>query len=129
MSNDCGRDNKFMVGFFVGGLIGAGIMFLMGTKEGKKVEKMIEKKGQETFGDIEDQIDELKEKGEELIKKSEVIKDQVLEQLEDKKEDMSVEATKRIDTALAGAVEIQEKGLSATANLRKHLFKNLPKKG
>lgn len=128
MNNECSRDNKFMIGFFVGGLIGAGLMFFMGTKEGKKVEKMIEKKGKETLGDLEDEIDDLKEKGKELMKKSEVIKDQMLEQLEDKKEDLTVEATKRIDTALAGAEEIQEKGLSATANLRKHLFRNLPKK-
>ncbi|MFH0750113.1 MAG: YtxH domain-containing protein [Candidatus Gottesmanbacteria bacterium] len=126
--NDNNRDNKFMIGFFVGGLIGAGLMFLMGTKEGKKIEKLIEKKGKETLEDLEEKVDELKEKGEELIKKGEAIKDQVMEQIEDKKEDLTEEATKRLDSALANVVEIQEKGLTTTTNLRKRLFKNIPKR-
>ncbi len=122
------RDNKFMIGFFIGGLIGAGLMFLMGTKEGKKVEKMIEKKGKETLDDLEEKVDELKEKGEELIKKGEAIKEQFMEQIEDKKEDLTEEASKRLDNALASVVEVQEKGVTATTNLRKRLFKNVPKR-
>jgi len=126
--NENNRDNKFMIGFFIGGLIGAGLMFLMGTKEGKKIEKMIEKKGKETLSDLEEKVDELKEKGEELIKKGEAIKEQVMEQIEEKKEDLTEEATKRLDSALANVEEIQEKGLTTTANLRKRLFKNIPKR-
>ncbi len=126
MNND--RDNKFMIGFFIGGLIGAGLMFLMGTKEGKKVEKMLEKKGKETLEDLEDKVSELKEKGEELLKKGEAIKEQVMEQIEEKKEDLTEEASKRLDNALASVVEIQEKGVATTTNLRKRLFKNVPKR-
>jgi len=127
MNND--RDNKFMIGFFIGGLIGAGLMFLMGTKEGKKVEKMIEKKGRETLEDLEDKVGELKEKGEELLKKGEAIKEQVMEQIEEKKDDLTEEASKRLDSALASVVEVQEKGIATTTNLRKRLFKNVPKRG
>ena len=129
MNNDSGRDNKFMIGFFIGGLIGAGVMFLMGTKEGKKVEKMLVRKGKETLDDLEDKVDELKEKGEELLKKGEAIKEQVLEQIEDKRDDLTEEASKRLDSALASVVEAQEKGLTTTTNLRKRLFKNVPKRG
>lgn len=126
--SDNHNDNRFMIGFFIGGLIGAGLMFLMGTKEGKKIEKLIEKKGKETIDDLEEKVEELKEKGEELIKKGEVIKEQVMEQMEEKKEDLTEEATKRLDSALANVEHIQEKGLSTTATLRKRLFRNVPKK-
>ena len=122
------HDTKFWIGFFIGGLVGAAIIFLLGTKEGKKIEKLIEKKGKLALDDLEEKVDELKEKGEELIKKGEVIKEQVMEQMVDKKEDLTVEATKRLDSALANVEEIQEKGLSTTSNLRKRLFKNIPKK-
>ncbi len=125
--NENNRDNKFMIGFFIGGLIGAGLMFLLGTKEGKKLEKLVEKKGKETLSDLEDKVDELKEKGEELIKKGEMIKEKVLEQVEEKKSDFTHEATKRLDSALASVEEIQEKGLATTSSVRKHLFKNIPK--
>lgn len=126
--NNNHHDFKFMIGFFIGGLLGAAIMFLIGTKEGKKVEKILEKKGKEALDDIEDKVDELKEKGEELVKKGEAIKDQVMEQIEEKKEDLTEEASKRLESALASVVEVQEKGLTATTTLKKRIFKNIPKK-
>jgi len=129
--NDSGdrNDMKFFMGLIVGGLVGAGAVFLLGTKEGKKVQKMIREKGEDLVEDVGDQIAEFEKKGKELAKQGEALKEQFVEQIEEKKEDLTVEATKKLDEALANIEDIQEKGLSTTATLRKRLFKNLPKKG
>jgi len=121
------RDFKFWVGFFIGGLVGAAVIVFLGTKEGKKLGNLLEKKGKLALDELEDKVDELKAKGEELVKKGEEIKEQVLEHVEEKKETLTEEATKRIETALASVEQIQAQGLSTTSNLRKR-FKNVPKR-
>lgn len=122
------RDTKFWVGFFIGGLIGAVVLFLMGTKEGKKTKKLLTERGKDFLDDVEDKLGELEKKGKELAKEGEVIKDQVLENLEEKKEVLSEGATEKLDSALAHIEKLQEQGLETTATLRKKLFKNIPKK-
>ncbi len=121
-------DIKFWVGFFIGGLIGAVILFLVGTKEGKKTGKLLEEKGQDFLDELEDRLAELEKKGKDLVKQGEDIKEQVVGQLEDKKDDVSHEVVKKLDTALAHIEALQEHGRETTADLRKKLFKNLPKK-
>lgn len=129
MSDGHRPDGKFLLGFFIGGLVGAGVLFLLGTKEGKKVRKDVEEKGKELAKDLHEKIEDLEEQGKELVKKSEEIKEQVVEQLEEKKEVMTKETTERLDSALAHIEAIQEHGRQTTANIRKKLFKNIPKRG
>ena len=119
---------KFMGGLFLGGIIGALVIFFLGTKEGRKAGKYIQKKGEEFIDDIEEKVGEIKEKGEDLIEQGEDLKNRVIAEVEEKKQDLSHETVKRIDSALASVEKVQEKGLEATGNLRKH-FTNLPKKG
>ena len=38
------KDNRFWFGFFIGGLIGAAIIVLLGTKEGKKIEEYLSRR-------------------------------------------------------------------------------------
>lgn len=128
MSDRHGPDGKFMMGFLIGGLVGAGVIFLLGTKEGKKVAKDIGKKGREVADDIHEKIEDLEVSGKELLKKSEEIKEQVVEQIEEKKEAITREASEKIDDTLAHIEAIQERGRQTTANIRKK-FKNLPKRG
>jgi len=120
-------DGRFLLGFFIGGLIGAIVIFFLGTKEGKKAGKLIEKKGRETLDDIEEKLEEIEEKGKELVEKGEAIKDQVIERIEDKTEDVSKEVTQRLDKALEKLEDVQRGSLQTTAKIRKH-FVNLPKK-
>jgi gas vesicle protein len=49
-------DFRFLLGFFIGGLIGAVIIFLLGTKEGKKTGRFLEEKGRDLLDDLQDQI-------------------------------------------------------------------------
>jgi gas vesicle protein len=123
-----GTDLKFLAGFFIGGLIGALTIFFLGTKEGKKAGKFLQQKGADVVDHLEDEIEILEQKGKDLAKHGEEIKEQVIEKLEDKSEELTESATKKLDSALAHIEEIQEHGMETTASIRKRLFKNLPKK-
>ena len=123
-----GTDIKFLAGFFIGGLIGALVIFFLGTKEGKKAGKLLQQKGEDVLGELEDQVEELEQKGKDLLKHGEEIKEQVLEKIEDKSEEFTETASRKLDSALAHIEEIQEHGRETTASIRKRLFKNLPKK-
>lgn len=119
MNNDR-RDGKFVLGLFLGGLLGALIIFFLGTKDGKKTAKEIEKKSKEAIDDVLEKLDELQEKGEAL-------KEQVVEQIVEKKDALTEVASGKIDSALKKIEEIQEHGRQTTAHLRRE-FKNLPKR-
>jgi gas vesicle protein len=121
------HDGKFLFGFFLGGLIGALIIFFLGTKEGKKAEKIFRARGKDILDELEEKLDELQEKGKDLVRHGEELKEQVMDTLEDKKEEFSERAVEKIGTALERIEEIQQKGMDTTATLRKK-FRNLPKK-
>jgi len=122
-----GPDARFLLGFFLGGILGAIVIFLVGTKEGKKTTKLLEQKGKDFIDDLDDRLKDLEKQGQELAKKSEEIKEQVVETLEEKKETITTEASSKIDNALAHIEALQEHGRETTASLRKRLFKNAPK--
>ena len=128
MSDEHRGEGKFLFGFFIGGLIGALVIFFLGTKEGQKTGKLLKRKGEDVLDDVQEKIEELEQRGKELVKQGEAIKEQVLENLEEKKEAVTETAVEKIDTALAHIEELQEHGRQTTASLRKRLFKNLPKK-
>lgn len=122
------NDNgKFLFGLFLGGLIGALLIFFLGTKEGKKAGKLLEKKGKDILDEVEDRLDELEERGKELVAQGVEIKEQVMEKLDEKREELTESAVEKIDSALAHLEEMQQKGAETTALLRRR-FKNLPKK-
>ena len=128
MSDEHRGEGKFLFGFFIGGLIGALVIFFLGTKEGQKTGNLLKRKGEDVLDDVQEKIEELEQRGKELVKQGEAIKEQVLENLEEKKEAVTETAVEKIDTALAHIEELQEHGRQTTASLRKRLFKNLPKK-
>ncbi len=121
------HEGKFMFGFFLGGLIGALIVFFLGTKEGKKMEKLLEHKGKDVLDDLDEKLEELEQSGKELVKKGEAMKARVMDTLEDKRDEMTDATVEKIDTALAHIEAIQHKGVETTKNIRQK-FTNLPKK-
>ncbi len=64
MNNNGNHGNKFFEGFIWGAIIGGAIVFLMGTKKGKKLLKAITQEGVGNLADIidegidEDELDE-----------------------------------------------------------------------
>ena len=123
-----GKDLKFWIGFFIGGLLGAIVLFFLGTKEGKKAGKLLEVKGKDLLDELEDHLDELDKKGKELAKQGEEIKDEVLDKLGEKKGELTETATEKLDEALAHIEKLQEHGRQTTMAIRKSLFKNIPKR-
>lgn len=128
MENEHHGDFRFWVGFFIGGLIGAVVLFFVGTKEGKRTGKLLEKKGKEALGDLEEKVEDLQEKGKELLKEGDRLKEEVLDTMNDQKEELTGEVKKRLDKTLETLEEAQKESLSATTTLRRKHFKNLPKK-
>ncbi len=127
MSENHQGDGKFLFGFFIGGLIGALIIFFLGTKEGKRAGRQLERRGKDIFDELEERLDELESKGRDLVRQGEKIKEHVMDTIEEKKEEMSESAVERIDSALAHLEELQQQGAETTSALRKR-FKNLPKR-
>lgn len=127
MSENQNADGKFLFGFFIGGLLGALVIFFLGTKEGKKAGRDLERRGKDILDELEDRLDELQSKGKDLVRQGEKIKEHMMDTIEDKKDEMSESAVERIDTALAHLEELQQQGAETTATLRKR-FKNLPKR-
>jgi len=125
--SDNSNDGKFLFGFFIGGLIGALVIFFLGTKEGKKTGKLIEDKGRDVLDELEERLEELQSKGKELVRQGEEMKEKVMESIDTKKEEVTETAAEKIAIALAHIQEMQQKGAETTATLRKQ-FKNLPKK-
>lgn len=122
------RDGKFWVGFFIGGLLGAILLFFLGTKEGKKTGKLLEHKGKDILDELGEKLEALEQKGKELAKQGEAIKDDVIEHLENKKEQLTDRASEKLESALTHIEKLQEEGLETTKTLRRRIFKNLPKK-
>lgn len=127
MSDNNSHDGKFLFGFFIGGLIGALIIFFLGTKEGKKTGKILEGKGRDLIDELEERLDKLQEKGKELVKQGEEMKEKVMDSIGDKKDEVTEAAAEKIDVALAHIEKMQQQGAETTATLRKQ-FKNIPKK-
>lgn len=55
------QGNSFFSGFLLGALVGAAIVFLFGTKKGKKLLEIISKEGVENISDILDETKKLEE--------------------------------------------------------------------
>lgn len=121
-------DLKFFFGLFLGGIIGALVIFFLGTKEGKKAGKILEEKGKDALDGLKDKVGDLEEKGKELVARGEELKEQVTETLEEKKEELTEAASEKLDSALAQIETLQEQSMQTTAAIRKRFFKNLPKK-
>lgn len=52
MENNNKSGNNFFSGFLLGVLVGAGLVFLLGTKKGKKLLKVISEKGLDNVSNI-----------------------------------------------------------------------------
>ena len=128
MTSDNHHDNRFWLGFFIGGLLGAVLLFFMGTKEGKKTGKALEEKGKDLLTELEKKLEEMEKRGKDLIAHGEEIKEQVADELKEKKEDLADAAAEKLDTELARIEKLQEQRVETTKALRHRFFKNIPKR-
>ncbi|RJR16291.1 hypothetical protein C4579_00440 [Candidatus Microgenomates bacterium] len=125
-------DGLFWIGLFLGGVIGALIIVLMGTDKGKKLLRQLQDDSEDFFehkrSDIEKKVAQLEQKGAELIEQGKAIQEEVMDSVRETKSEVSKDAAERVDEALSHIEALQERGRKNTADLRKRLFKNIPKK-
>lgn len=60
------HDNKFFSGFLLGLIVGSAVVFLLATKTGKKILKLVSEEGFERLSDIVDEKDFQEEEIEEV---------------------------------------------------------------
>lgn len=92
----------FLAGIALGAIVGAGLAYIFGTDQGKKIQKDIKKKGKELASNIPQDLDDLK-----------AIKDSVSEKGSDFVEDLGDQAKETLnavkDTVSEATDAIKEK--------------------
>jgi gas vesicle protein len=70
MENNNKSGGNFLSGFLIGIIIGAGVVFLLATKRGKKILKAISEEGSENISNILDKIDKSVDMSDESLEES-----------------------------------------------------------
>jgi len=63
----------YMSGLMMGAIMGAAAVFFLGTKEGKRMAKVMHKKGGKTLKDLEKLVDDIEVKGEKFAQEAKVV--------------------------------------------------------
>lgn len=121
------KKGSFWVGLFIGGFLGAIGIFLLATKEGKKVSKNLQKRIDELLEQIDKKITELESEKKQLGKNASMIQTQVKKRIEDKRDEVVKETLGKVDKTLTHLEDLQTKGREMTKNLHQKFFKNIPK--
>lgn len=130
------RNNTFWFGMFLGGLLGALLILILGTDKGRKLAQKLQKEGLEFIDDakdvvgkeVEDKVEVLRNKSAELFEKGKELEAEIVEAMGEAKADFSEAAAEKVDESLAHIEELQQHGRQSTQELRKKLFKNIPRK-
>lgn len=94
MADNHPQEGNFFSGLIVGAVLGAGLFyFLTNTEEGKKVQKQVQKKGEDALDNLKNLVDEVEQKGEEFKEKAQ----QFQVQLEEKVKDNTQEGLSQIE--------------------------------
>lgn len=123
MNNTKEHGGHFWFGLFLGGLVGGFIIFLLGTKEGKKlIERLIEKT--EMYEEeLEEKIEQLQQKGEDLAQEVQEVKEKVARKVKEEKNKASETVVSKMDAALSKLEDIQKKGVEVTEEFHRNYFK------
>lgn len=120
------KENKrgpFFLGFFLGGLFGAILIFIWGTKEGKKIAKQLLEKGNLLEDELKEKIETIKDKGEEFLTEANQVKEKVDRQIAKSKKGVGKKIKKEINSALIKIESIGGKSAQISANIKKNYFK------
>ncbi|HUW21296.1 MAG TPA: YtxH domain-containing protein [Candidatus Bathyarchaeia archaeon] len=116
--NEKERGNGFFSSFILGALVGAVLVFLFGTDEGKKIKDQLAQKGKELVDDLPEMISDLEKQGQEFVENT----GDVRRKLEAKARELSPKVKKEVEKSLSNIEEAQGKGHTITAAFRKHFF-------
>lgn len=128
MNNEHEPQGNFWMGFVIGAVVGAVLIFLFGTKEGKKLMKLFEERSELFEEDLEQKITSLQNQGEEFLKKAEDVKAHIIKEVADGKNTISEQMVSRMDDTLTKIEDLQKKGVELTHDVRHNYFKRNGKK-
>lgn len=111
-------------GFALGFLLGAGLVFLLGTDEGRRLKKKLVQKGRQTIDDLPETVKKIQAEGEELVARTQAVK----KQLEEKIDEITPKAKEQLKDALEHIEETQERGRRAAQAAKKRFFTRRGKK-
>ncbi len=128
MNDNSHKGGNFWLGFFLGGLIGAFIIFILGTKDGKKIYGLLEDEEDKFKNKIDDKIQTLKTKGEEYLKETDNLQKKVKQEVITDAKTVSQTIVDKLDDSLGQLQEVQKKGVELTEAVRSRFFKKNGKK-
>ena len=117
----------FFEGLATGLVLGVSAYVFLGTDEGKKLKKNLQKKAGPYLDDFEEVLEELKDQSGNLLQKAEEVKDSLEEKLEETTSQVVPAVAEKLDDSLSHIEMLQERGRKATASIRKKFFKNIKK--
>lgn len=123
MNNEKQGSGNFWIGFFLGGIVGALIIFLMGTREGKKLADKLLEQAELYEEELEEKVAAIQKKGEELLSEVRDVKEKVVKRVEEGKSAATDTLVTKMDHALTKIEDIQKKGVALTEEMHHHYFK------
>lgn len=128
MPDDFAEFKGFFKGFFWGVILAiAGLIFLE-TEQGQKLKKRLKEKGGDLFDQLPDLLDRLEKRSEELVEEAGKIEGELKEKTASIGESLTKEVERELDSSLAHIEALQEHGREITVGIKRHLFKNIPRK-
>jgi len=128
MNNEKKSRNSFVPGFLLGGIIGALVIFFLGTKEGKKAAHKIMSKAENIEDELDKKLHNVRKQGEAFVKEAQEMKDRITEEVEDKKHEVSDGLKEKLDATLTQIEDLQEKGVKLTKEVQRRVFTKNGKK-
>lgn len=111
----------FVIGFVLGAMAGAVLLFLFGTEKGKKLKEELQKKGKFSFKNLKELLEEFEERGTEFKKKA----GEMTKKLEKKVESQAPEVKKAAEKGLTHIKKLQERGRKIAGRFFKRNGKSL----
>ena len=123
MCNEKHGNGNFWIGFFLGGLVGAFIVYLLGTKEGKKVAERFLEQAELYEEELEEKVASIQKKGEELLSEVKTVREKVVRRVEEGKSAATETLVTKMDQALSKIEDIQKQGVALTEEVHHHYFR------
>jgi len=124
--SECGgkeSGGNFWLGFFLGGLVGAFIIFVLGTKEGRKIAEKLVEQAEIYEEELEEKVAKLQKHGENLLEEAKAVKEKVAKEAAGGKKSISNKLVSKMDETLSKIEDIQKKGVELTREVHRNYFK------
>lgn len=128
MDQEMGEIKGFLRGIFWGILLTIASVIFLETEKGQKLKKKLKEEGEDILEELPNLLDRLEEESAELIEEASQIEKEIKEKTAEVSQELAGEIGEKLDTSLGHIEAIQEHGREISQGIKKHLFKNIPKR-